>query len=160
MDIDALLPGLAKLLEQRLGRTGYYIGNVVALFASAIIILIPLIMVGGALWVVYPELFTRPGEAIIAARQSFIVYGIGAALWVVGVLLLNRMAQARLERKRENAQQELDRIHRYNMRLLKQKIRVFRRGLVAARVQGLVIEVEPEVLDLMAELAEEDSENG
>ena len=82
MDIDALLPGLSKLLEQRLGRTGYYIGNVVALFASAIIILIPLIMVGGALWVVYPELFTRPGEAIIAARQSIIVYGIGAALLI------------------------------------------------------------------------------
>ena len=38
-----LLPGLGKMLEQRLGRTGYHIGTVVALAAAMSIILSPVL---------------------------------------------------------------------------------------------------------------------
>ena len=51
MDADALLPGLQKVLAQRIGWTGYHLGTASAVGAALVLVLTPVgIVVEGPEW--------------------------------------------------------------------------------------------------------------
>ena len=137
MEPSDLLPGLGKMLEQRLGKMGYYLGTVVVLSVAAFLILLPFGAVAAAV-LAMSNAFYGPIEANTALRFLYIVLYI--IVFVVGLFLLH-WAVKRMSRKLE---QRFRRILELVRRVQKQ--------------QGQ-IEVLFQRLDVAADKVEKDAEN-
>ena len=97
MDPSDLLPGLCKMLEQRFGATGYYMGNVVLVAASAVIVLLPV----GATLLMLPRIAEAGsvfGITPASLGKTLMIFGVGAFIYLGTCFLLLQFFVTRARR--------------------------------------------------------------
>ena len=101
MDVDALLPGTAKMLAERLGRPGYHLGTVAVVAAAGAICLSPVVMLALILGGVSVAFDRRIPTA--ALEHTGFLLALGCVLSIVSYGVFRYMARRAMRKVEQRA---------------------------------------------------------